>query len=96
MKEASKLKREEEVYSPSSKPVSRARIFQSLCDDPEYPCRDCTLVPNTMTCVNNSCAAWRYGTSVFGEGYAKDIKQNDPCRNFSNINIQEAYLKEKT
>lgn len=58
MKEASKLKQEEEVYSPSSKPVSRARIFQSLCDDPDYPCRDCTLVPNTMTCVNNSCAAW--------------------------------------
>lgn len=50
MKTKSKLKNEENIYTPK-KNMPRAKIFRSLCEDETYPCRSCTKCKNPMMCL---------------------------------------------
>lgn len=55
MKADSKLKSEGEIYTPKSR-MPRSKIFRDLCEDPSFPCRDCTDCKKPVTCVRmNDC-----------------------------------------
>ena len=70
----SKLKDEGAVYTPSSN-VPYTNIFRSLCNDPDYPCRDCVKCKNPLSCVRiESCAEYRTWFSNIWERIRKALK----------------------
>ena len=55
MRSQSKLKSEDEVYTPKKK-IPRGQIFKELCNDPDFPCRECQKCKSPLTCLRmNDC-----------------------------------------